>query len=68
MQELPWRNAETNPPSKGRYVLVWFGPGSVESCYYEPKREGYCWGWYPGGAKVKGSYWIEFEEIPAPKV
>lgn len=37
----------------------------MEVMYLPEKKEGYCWGWYPGGLPVENStHWMELPKYP----
>lgn len=63
---MRWHKTEDDPPP-GRFVLVLFKDGQIQCpMYYAPERKGHCWGWYPGGGRVKGSYWADMDGVPRP--
>lgn len=68
---IPWKEYDKDgPPSNERFVLVYF-PGTqnchtFDTRYFIASKPGKCWGWYPGGARPDGTYWVDVEDVPKP--
>ena len=51
-------------PLHGRDVLVMLYNGELKTYCFLPKKEGYFWGWYPGGLPVENSIaWREMDDL-----
>jgi len=60
---MKWISAEFKVPEVGRDVLVYaFGAISVRS--YFPRNNVDTSGWFPGGASIKGTFWMPLPPPP----
>jgi hypothetical protein len=60
-----WIKITDRLPEPNKDVLVITCSGRIEVMYLAPEREGYCWGWYPGGLPITNStHWMELPDKP----
>ena len=63
---MEWNKFEDKEPPTHKDVLVYqpWGHSGFSVKYYEPPKENYCFGWYPGGGQTSGTLWAELPEPP----
>ena len=63
---MKWYRFKDKKPEPHKEVLVYqpWGHSGFKVLYYEPPRENYAYGWYPGGCQTVHTWWAELPEPP----